>query len=305
MEQRVVCIGGGHGLAAALRAVRQVTDQATAVVTVADDGGSSGALRRQLGIPAPGDLRMAIAALAGSDERAGLIQYRFREGELAGHPLGNLLIAALADLRGDFARAVEEVAALAEVRGRVLPVTTRPVSLAATLEVIEGLEVRGLEVRGQVAIARGPGPVRRLWIEPPDSPATPEAVEAIERADLVVLGPGSLFTSVIAVLVVPGIREALAAAGRVALVLNLAQQVGETAGMDGAAHVRALLDHCTGLRLDAVIAHRGPLEAPRPVMVDEAALASMRAPLVATDLAGSGAAHDPGKLAKVLQELLR
>ncbi|MBI4729682.1 MAG: uridine diphosphate-N-acetylglucosamine-binding protein YvcK [Acidobacteria bacterium] len=299
MNPRIVCVGGGHGLACALRAVRRVTESATAVVTVADDGGSSGILRRQLGIPAPGDLRMAIAALAGSEERSALLQYRFKDGELAGHPLGNLLIAALADLRGDFGRAVDEVAELAGARGRVLPVTTRPVALEATLAV-DG----GLEVRGQGAIARGPGPVARLRMEPPDAPATPQAVEAIEEADLVVLGPGSLFTSLIAVLIVPGIRHALAEAGRIALVLNLAEQAGETAGMDGASHVRALIEHCPGLRLDAVIAHEGSADVSRPVAVEPAAFAAMRAPLVMADLAAAGPEHDPDRLARVLRELL-
>src|SRR6267378_3099979 len=128
-EPRIACVGGGHGLYAALQAARQLSPNVTAIVTVADDGGSSGALRRELGIPAPGDLRMAIAALAADPQRRGLIQYRFKQGELAGHPLGNLLIAALADLRNDFALAVEEVARLAGVPGHVIPSTTAPVTL--------------------------------------------------------------------------------------------------------------------------------------------------------------------------------
>lgn len=303
---KVVCVGGGHGLAAALGAARQLTDAVTAVVTVADDGGSSGILRRQLGIPAPGDLRMAVAALAGDAERAGLIQYRFKEGELAGHPLGNLLIAALADLRADFAKAVREVAALAGVRGRVLPVTSAPVTLAAI--------TRGVEVRGQVRVAQAPGPVERLWLEPADAPANPDALQEIEAADLVVLGPGSLFTSVIATLIVPGVAESVPRARRVVLVLNLAQQTGETTGMDGAAHVRALLAHCPGMRLDAVLVDGGLPGAegrggdetlPRaPVQVEPAAFAEIRAPLVVADLRAAGATHDPDKLAATLKTLI-
>ena len=296
-DPRIVCIGGGHGLSAALAAVRQITSDVTAVVTVADDGGSSGVLREWLGIPAPGDLRMAIAALAADPSRAALIQYRFSEGDLAGHPLGNLLIAALADLRDDFVAAVDEVAAMSGVRGRVLPATPVPVRLRA--------DVGEREITGQVAIAQGPGPVRRLYLEPPDAEATPDAVDAIEEATLTVLGPGSLFTSVLAALIVPGVGAAVREAARVALVLNVAQQMGETAGMDAAAHVRALFDHVPGLRLDAVLVHDGPLAGvARPVVVDEEALAQLRAPLVRADLTAGGARHDPDKLAAALKGLL-
>lgn len=294
---KIVCVGGGHGLSAALRAARQLSPNVTAVVTVADDGGSSGILRRQLGIPAPGDLRMAIAALSGDPEREALVQYRFHEGELAGHPLGNLLIAALADLRGDFARAVEEVAELAGVRGHVIPSTTEPVTLAARI----GEQI----VQGQVAIAQGPGPVERLWLEPPGVAGHEAAVEALEGADLVVLGPGSLFTSVIAALIPLGIPEAAARAGRTALVLNLAQQRGETLGLDAVEHVRSLTTHCPALRLDAVLAHRGSFDGvPRPVVVDEPALTAARAPILAADLRADGPHHDPDKLAATLKELL-
>jgi len=294
---RIVCIGGGHGLSAALTAVRQITEDVTAVVTVADDGGSSGVLREWLGIPAPGDLRMAIAALARDGSRAALLQYRFREGDLAGHPLGNLLIAALADLRGDFVDAVDEVSEIAGVRGRVLPATPAPVRLRA--------DIGGLQISGQVAIAQGPGPVERLYLDPPDAPATEAAVEAIEASTLTVLGPGSLFTSVLAALLVPGIAAAVRKTPRVALVLNVAQQLGETAGLDAAAHVRSLLDHVPGLRLDAVLAHDGPAHGvARPVYVDETALADLRAPLVRAELVATAARHDPDKLAAALKGLL-
>jgi len=294
---RIVCIGGGHGLSAALRAVRQITNDVTAVVTVADDGGSSGILREWLGIPAPGDLRMAIASLARDDARAALLQYRFSEGDLAGHPLGNLLIAALADLRGDFVDAVDEVSEIAGVHGRVLPATAASVVLRAV--------IGGRPIEGQVAIAQGPGRVERLSLEPADPPATPAAVEAIESSTLTVLGPGSLFTSVLAALLVPGIGEAARKASRVALVLNVAQQMGETAGMDAAEHVRALLDHVPGLRIDAVLAHDGDTAGvTRPVVVDEDALAALRAPLVRADLITNGPRHDPDKLAAALKGLL-
>ena len=207
------------------------------------------------------------------------------------------MIAALADLRGDFVDAVDEVSEIAGVRGRVLPATPVPVVLRA--------EVGGRSIAGQVAIAQGPGPVDRLYLEPADPPATEAAVDAIEASTLTVLGPGSLFTSVLAALLVPGIGAAAARAERVALVLNVAQQMGETAGLDAAAHVRALLDHVPGLRLDAVLAHDG--DAPgvlRPVTVDGDALAALRAPPVRADLVASGARHDPDKLAAAIKGLL-
>jgi uncharacterized cofD-like protein len=293
----IVCIGGGHGLSAALTAVREITEDVTAVVTAADDGGSSGVLREWLGIPAPGDIRMAIASLAGDSQRAALLQYRFREGDLAGHPLGNLLIAALADLRGDFVDAVDEVSQIAGARGRILPATPEPVRLRA--------EIGGREIAGQVAIAQGPGPVERLHLDPADPPATEDAVTAIEDSTLTVLGPGSLFTSVLAAVIVPGIAAAVRRAPRVVLVLNIAQQMGETAGLDAAAHVRAMLEHVPGLRLDAVLAHDGPATGvSRPVVIDEKALSALRAPLVRADLIAGGARHDPHKLAAALKGLL-
>jgi uncharacterized cofD-like protein len=294
---RIVCIGGGHGLSAALVAVREIASDVTAVVTTADDGGSSGVLREWLGIPAPGDIRMAIASLAGDEARAALLQYRFREGDLAGHPLGNLLIAALADLRRDFVEAVEEVAGIASVRGKVFPATPSPVTLRAV--------IGGREITGQVAIAQGPGPVQRLHLDPADPPATQGAVAAIEASTLTVLGPGSLFTSVLAAVLVPGIAAAVRNAPRVVLVLNIAQQMGETAGLDATEHVRSLLDHVPGLRLDAVLAHHGPAPGvAAPVAVDEEALAALRAPLVRADLIAGGARHDPHKLAAALKGLL-
>ena len=289
---RIVCIGGGHGLSAALAAAKQLTGDVTAVVTAADDGGSSGVLRRWLGIPAPGDLRMAIAALAG-DDQAALVQYRFREGDLAGHPLGNLLIAALADVRGDFVRAVAEAAQIAGVTGAVYPASPEPLTLHAT--------IGGTPVQGQVAIALGPDAVEQLWLDPAEPAATPEAVDAIEAADLVVLGPGSLFTSVLAALLVPGIGRAVRHARRVAFVLNLSQQLGETKGLDAAGHIDALTRHVRRLRVDVALVNDGPSDGLlRPVhLVEE----TVRVPIVRADLATDGV-HDPIKLAATLKTLL-
>lgn len=291
-EPRLVCIGGGHGLSAALAAAVRLSSNVTAIVTVADDGGSSGVLRRQLGMAPPGDVRMALAALAGDQDRAALLQYRFSEGELAGHPLGNLLIAALADVEKSFVRAIEDVAKLVNARGRVLPAASEPLTLYAIVE--------GLPLRGQVAIATSGGPIERIWVEPL-GPATPEALEAIAGADLVILGPGSLFTSVIAALVVGEIAGAVARARRTIFVMNLREQPGETAGMNASAHLAALHRHCPGLRLAAVVAHDGDPAGPRPLTVQAAAIAPV--PLIEADLA-TGGLHDPEKLADALKTVV-
>jgi len=293
-DPRIVCIGGGHGLSAALGASRQLSRNVTAVVTVADDGGSSGVLRELLGIAPPGDLRMALAALAGDQERAALLQYRFKEGELAGHPLGNLLIAALADIQGDLVRALDGVGVLTQARGRVLPAATVPLTLHATV----GTE----QYSGQVAVATSGGPIDRVWVEP-DAPATPEAVKAIRAAELVILGPGSLFTSVMATLVVAGIADAVAEARRTIFVMNLLEQPGETPDLDAAGHVEAIRRHCPSLRLAAVIAHDGapPPRGVRGIVVDPARIAPT--PVIAGDIAVEGL-HDADKLAAVLKTVL-
>lgn len=241
---------------------------------------------------------MAIAALAPDPEREMLFQYRPpADGTFSGHPIGNTLIAALAEHHGDFGRAVEQAQRLVGAVGRVIPACVDSVQLRAT--------ILGSEVEGQVAIARGQGAVDRLWLSP-DAPATPDAIEAVQQADLLVLGPGSLFTSVIAALLPKGLIEAAPLAGRVCFVMNLGEQDAESLGMDATAHVRALLAHAQGLRLDAVLIHDGSYEGvPRPMMFDEDSLAEVRAPAVWANLrSGRGPVHDPAALAAALQTLL-
>ena len=209
----VVALGGGHGLATTLRAVRRYAGRVTAVVSVADDGGSSGRLRRIAGIPAPGDLRRCLVAMASDTADSEIwteaFEYRFPSGDLEGHALGNLLIAGLANVTGDFARALDLAASLVNAEGRVLPATTGPVVLKAE---VAGAEVT--EVIGQVNVASSPGAITSVSIVPPDAAAPEEAIRAVMEADQVVIGPGSLFTSVLAVCVVPDIRSALAARRR-------------------------------------------------------------------------------------------
>ena len=289
---RVVAIGGGHGLANALRAIRQYASGITAVVTVADDGGSSGRLRRDLGILPPGDLRKALVAMA--DETAlwpRTFEHRFDDGELAGHALGNLVLAALFETEGDPVAALDEAARLLGTCGRALPATTEPVVLKA--------DVDGVLVEGQVAVATAPGRIERVQVVPADARPLPEAIAAIASADQVVLAPGSLYTSVLAVLVVDGLATAVRAApGRVVQVGNLRPQHAETAGMDAADHLQAILDH--GGRVDTYLAPD-----PGELAIDADRIRSLGAETVRVDVADAGAAeHDPDRLAIALAALL-
>ena len=290
----VVALGGGHGLATALAGARRYAGSITAVVSVADDGGSSGRLRKVHDVPAPGDLRKCLVALAASDTIwREAFEHRFHGGELDGHALGNLVIVGLAQVLGDFGRALEEAGRLLKCAGRVLPATTDPVVLKADAGDGPG------SLEGQVAVSNSTEPIRRIHIVPEDAKAHPEAVTAIELADQVVLAPGSLFTSLIPVLCVPGIREALAAArGKIVHVCNLRPQLPETRGLDATDHLRAVLDH--GARVDAFLYQEGG-----ELSADEPAIRALGIVPVPADLAGpSGLVHDPIRLAKSLEVLL-
>jgi 2-phospho-L-lactate transferase/gluconeogenesis factor (CofD/UPF0052 family) len=281
---RVVAMGGGTGLSTLLRGLKEHTSNLTAVVTVADDGGSTGVLRTELGIPAVGDIRNCIVALADAEPLMGqLLQYRFpgvagaavldappsRDQEtppssLGGHAIGNLLLAALVDLEGgDFEEAVREMNRVLAVRGRVVPATGAVLTLHARLD-------DGSEVTGQSRIAKA-DKVDRVWVTPEDCSPTEDALRAIADAELIVLGPGSLFTSILPVLLVPGIAEAIEASGAlVVYACNVATQPGETGGFDLADHLDALGRHGAG-RLADVVRLRWPPgggQAPRLVLDD-------------------------------------
>ena len=206
---RVVALGGGHGLAASLSAIRRYASDVTAIVSVADDGGSSGRLRSAFGIPPPGDLRRCLVALADADSLwADAFEHRFTAGELEGHALGNLMIAGLAATTGDFELALDEAGRLLGAVGRVIPATREPVVLKAVVRAADG--DGAADVEGQVAVGNS-GRIAGVWLVPADPEPTPAALDALAAADQVVIGPGSLFTSVLAVVAVPAIREALAA----------------------------------------------------------------------------------------------
>ena len=259
---RVVAFGGGHGLAAALGAWRRITPELTAVVTVADDGGSSGRIRREMSVLPPGDLRMALAALAGDGERcreiAKLLQHRFGgTGVLAGHPVGNLMLTGLAEMYGgDTVRALDLLGELLGARGRVLPMADVPLDLVAQVESVDPDDpARVRTIRGQVAIARTTDRVREIRLAPPDPPVNPHVLRAIAAADVVSLGPGSWYTSVLPHLLAPELRAALAASpARVVVVLNLEAQPGETEGFSPEEHLRVLQAHLDGVALHTVIA---------------------------------------------------
>ena len=292
---KVVGIGGGHGLAATLRAARLYADDIAAVVTVADDGGSSGRLTRELGIPPPGDIRNCLVALSDNGDLAQLCQHRFDQGLLTGHTLGNLLIAALTETTGDFAVAVAEAGKLVGAVGRVYPATTALVDLGARVE--------GGEIEGQVAVAQTEAPIQAVFLTPSDPPVCEDAAAAIRAADQVVLGPGSLFTSLIATLLVPGIRTALQeTSAQKVFVCNSRMQKGETEGLDAASHVGALLAHAGPDAVDAVIVQI-PEIATDGVIVDRAALDSMSVRVVEADTCAATGVHDPDKLAEVLRRL--
>ena len=293
---RTVAVGGGPGLAESLRALRAIGVEPTAIVTVADDGGSSGRLREDLGIIALGDLRRALLALAQHDALADLLDHRFARGELEGHALGNLALVALVERLGDPVAALDELAGVLRCAGRVLPCTPEPVVLHARVD--------GREIDGQVRVATADGCVEELWLDPRDPVACPDAVKALDEADAVVLGPGSLYTSVVANLLVPGIADALARTpARVLYVANLTSQPGETTGLDAQAHVEAVLAAVPGLRLDAVLLHDGPdgggPGAPLGTRVDHPAVARVvRADLARRRPDGTPAhGHDPAALA--------
>jgi len=312
----LVALGGGHGLSATLRAARLVARDVTAVVTVADDGGSSGRLRRELQILPPGDLRMALCALAATDDDHQLLTRLFQHryggtGALAGHAVGNLVFAGLWELLGDPLEALDTLASLLGATGRVLPMS--PVALDIAAEVV-GLEADPRVVRtiiGQVAVATTPGRVRRVRLIPPDPPAADGVVSAIDAADLVVLGPGSWFTSVIPNVLIKEIADSLARTRATkVLVLNLAPQPGETAGFSAEQHLHVLRQHAPAIDFDAVLVDsRMPLSGTEREHLERAA-AGLGARVHTSEIARTGedgtmsAVHDPTQLARALADVM-
>ncbi|WP_410610433.1 gluconeogenesis factor YvcK family protein [Amycolatopsis sp. lyj-109] len=311
---RAVALGGGHGLHATLSAVRRVTPDVTAVVTVADDGGSSGRLRRELGLLPPGDLRQAFAAFAAEDGGtlwAEVFQHRFGgDGALAGHAVGNLLLAGLFEVLGDPVAALDEACRLMGVSGRVLPMSPEPLEIVGQVSGLDSEDPAAVRtIRGQVAVASTPGQVQRVSLHAPGRSGRPpqacaEAVDAVLAADVVFLGPGSWFTSVLPHLLVPGLHDALVqTAATKVLVLNLVPQPGETAGFSPERHLDVLFEHAPDLRVDAVIADRDSV--PDPANLRRAAeRLGGRAHLGAVADPEVAGRHDPDALALCMREAL-
>lgn len=256
---KMACLGGGHGLFSTLRAARMLSDDVSAIVTVADDGGSSGRLRKEFNSIPPGDLRMALAALAADDDEGRLwenvLQHRFGgRGALAGHAVGNLLIQGLIDVVGDEVAALAEVARLMRIRGRVLPMSVEPLDIEAEVAGLDNDPRIVTPVRGQVAVATTPGQVRRVKLIPENPPCSPHVVEVIVNADVVTVGPGSWFSSVVPHILVPDIVKALQETNaHKIVVVNLVAEPGETPGFTVERHLHMLQQHCQDLPVDTVI----------------------------------------------------
>ncbi len=310
---RVVAVGGGNGLAALLRGLKAHTSNLTAVVTMADDGGSSGLLRRHMGMPPPGDLRNCLVALADDESvMSRLFKYRFPEdGGLQGHSFGNLFMAALTEVTGDFELAVQESTQVLKVRGRVLPSTLDDVVLHAQLE-------GGGRVSGESAVTAADRLPRRVWLTPDPPRALPQAVSAIAGADLVVLGPGSLYTSVIPNVLIPEIRDALLSTRAwVVYVCNVMTQAGETDGYTAADHLDALQRHGLTGGIDVILVNDEPVagelvesyarEGSRPVAVDAARMRDMGVRVAQASVIAQSQVvrHDPERLARAVLHQVR
>ena len=312
-EIKAVALGGGHGLHASLCALRLLTTDLTAVVTVADDGGSSGRIRRELGLLPPGDLRMALAALAGSTPEnrawAELLQHRFGgSGALAGHPVGNLLLTGMLESGEHPISALARLGELVGAVGRVLPMSPSPLNIVAEADRFDPDDPdRTRQIRGQSSIAATPGRVRSVRVLPPGAPACAAAVDAVREAHVVVLGPGSWFTSVLPHLLLRELGRALATtAAHVVVVLNLVPQLGETDDYSPEELLRVLLEHAEpvgGLRVDTVVADEDAVPDRKEL---EAFARGMGARLVLSRLAAhdSGERHDPVRLSAAIRDAL-
>lgn len=301
----VVALGGGHGLSATLSALRLMTDRITAVVTVADDGGSSGRLREEMGVLPPGDLRMALSALCDDSEWGrtwrDLLQHRFAtDGPLDRHSVGNLLIVALWELLGDTVEGLDLVGRLLGARGRVLPMSSVPLRIEADVRRADGV---GEVVRGQTQVALTPHRVEHLRLHPADPPACPEAVAAVREADWVVLGPGSWYSSVLPHLLVPELRAALLSTrARIVVALNLTPD-DETTGMRAVDHLDVLRAHAGGLPVHAVVADPASVEDVGE-LADRCAATGTRLLVRQVRRGDQSAVHDPLRFAAALRDVV-
>lgn len=252
---KIVVIGGGTGLSVMLRGLKEKPLDITAIVTVADDGGSSGILRNELQIPPPGDIRNVLSALADAEPLlTEVLQYRFKSGSgLAGHTLGNLMLAAMTDIEGDFVTGIKQLSQVLAVRGKVLPAANRAIVLKAEMK-------DGTIITGESMIPKANGSIKRVFLEPQDVEPLPEAVEALEQADAILIGPGSLYTSIMPNLIVPKLAQAIVESNAVKLfVCNVMTQPGETDNYSVSDHLDAIYDHIGHHLFDYVIVNNGEI----------------------------------------------
>ncbi|HXF84603.1 MAG TPA: gluconeogenesis factor YvcK family protein [Anaerolineales bacterium] len=306
---RIVAIGGGHGLSTLLRGLKAYTRNLTAVVTVADDGGSSGRLRESFGILPPGDIRNCLAALSDDEQMlTQLFQYRFSGASgLDGHSFGNLFLTALAEITGSFESAIAESGKVLSVGGRVLPSTLHNVKLVAEVQLPHA--VNRVRVEGESRIPQIAGKVRRVWLEPNDAPAYPPVIKALLNADMIVVGPGSLYTSLLPNLLVNDLTGAIRASRALKVyVCNIATQAGETDMYSAYDHIRVIEEHIGDRLFDVLLCndhYEGQLaEGTAWVRVDEKALADWRVQLADLTDEQHPWRHDPSKLAEALIKIL-
>ena len=304
----VTVIGGGHGLSVLLRGIKESTSNVSAVVTVADDGGSSGRLREELGIIPPGDLRNCLVALADTEPlMEKLFQYRFKGSTaLAGHSFGNLFIAAMNEVTGDMETALKESSKVLAVKGRVIPASKVSVRLDAIMN-------DGTVVEGESQIPEARKKIRRVQLFPKKVPAVPAAIEAIENSDAIILGPGSLYTSIMPNLLVEGVAKALKKSKAIKIyICNVMTQPGETDNYSASAHAKAILDHTGRGAIDYVLVNSAPIPKnfcegeSQPVEVDEEKINALGCGLIKADLISETDAgrHDPEKLCKAVMKII-
>ncbi len=307
---RIVAFGGGTGLPALLHGLKEFTSNITAIVTVMDDGGSSGRLRREMHVLPPGDIRNCLVALADVEPlMSELFQHRFKgKSALTGHSFGNLLIAALSDVTGDFGQAVKESSKILAIRGQVLPVTLENVSLHARL-------VGGKLVKGESSITNWKAKVDRVFLKPDNCKPSPEALEAISKAQAIIMGPGSLYTSILPNLLVPGIADAIARASAVKIyVCNIMTQPGETTGYSASEHVRKIIEHTGRKLMDYVVVNsekipeallkKYALDGAYPVDETESELKKLGVSVIKAKVLAEGdyVRHDPLKLGRTIMK---
>ncbi|NGP45327.1 YvcK family protein [Bacillaceae bacterium SIJ1] len=310
-KPRIVAIGGGTGLSVMLRGLKNYDVDLTAIVTVADDGGSSGKLRDELNIPPPGDIRNVIAAMSEVEPLIEeLFQHRFQGSSLSGHALGNLLLAAMTSLTGDFTTAISEMGKVLKVKGKILPACNECVTLHAVM-------TDGTTVSGESSITKAGKRIHRLYYHQENVTPVPEALDAIHEADLIVIGPGSLYTSIMPNLIVPGIAEAIEqTTAQKVYVCNVMTQLGETTGYSAADHLRAIYDHLGSHSIDTVIVNEEmiPYETLRkyaeedaePVQFDEDLLLSLGVQLIKgnfVELHSGAVRHDTAQIAGIISRL--